>query len=399
MPHASTTVRPHWPVERALQHLRAIVPQGSVPHAAEIAACLRHLNAKELFALNLRARKALAPQSPDAVRPMTERVPPTVAWVVAAVLSFHKDGFVRERAVAQLSTYEPRDVLGFLLLRLNDWVGPIRERARAAISDMLKPRHARAFVDMLQMLELARSWGRGDHTAILEQIGQLVQAPNTRRARWEALAHPDARQRRLAFALCLRADNDLAGLADAAEEHGGDWQRRQVLRVASGRDDAVAQRIAVASLLETTATLRALAQGAVRRQQPDFDLRAYYTRALAGPSMRGALYGLAETGTAADGPAAVEALEHPHTSVRRAALYAIAWLDSEGLSQHTVRALTDSRARVRADACRWLCRYPHLVAKHRAEIERVAGEARDGSSRGGAAEVLAVADAFVERWM
>jgi hypothetical protein len=58
-------------------------------------------------------------------------------WAVAATLSCHRSGYVREAAVRRLFTAPVDRSLPFLLLRTNDWVSPVRRAATEAVEALL----------------------------------------------------------------------------------------------------------------------------------------------------------------------------------------------------------------------------------------------------------------------
>src|SRR3990170_3384306 len=56
---------------------------------------------------------------------------------VLALLSFHPSGYVREEVVDRLARSSEGWELPYLLLRLNDWVAEVRQRARIAVLDRI----------------------------------------------------------------------------------------------------------------------------------------------------------------------------------------------------------------------------------------------------------------------
>jgi len=73
--------------------------------------------------------------TPEGIRAETEwfnRHP-----ALLAVLASHPSGHVRELAVEQLATVSTPLATGLLLVRLNDWVAPVRRRAEDALSALL----------------------------------------------------------------------------------------------------------------------------------------------------------------------------------------------------------------------------------------------------------------------
>jgi hypothetical protein len=106
---------------------------------------------------------------------------------------------------------------------------------------------------------------------------------------------------------------------------------------------------------------------------------------------------MGESGTRADRPRVEPFLVHDKTHVRRAALYALAWLDVDGSAEHFVAALGSERHRVSRDAANWLMRSAHLIASHESAVAALL-ESDDASVRRHAEEVLAAGREFASRW-
>lgn len=91
-------------------------------------------------------------------------------------------------------------------------------------------------------------------------------------------------------------------------------------------------------------------------------------------------------------------VEHPHTQIRRAALYALAHLDMAANVETFVQRLGDPRMGVARDASNWLSRFPHLIEPHRPTLMSLR-DASDGGRAEFVATVLQAADAYTERWL
>jgi hypothetical protein len=85
---------------------------------------------------------------------------------VIALASMHKSGFVRERAVRLLAGRRDGGELPLLLVRVNDWVAPVREAAGAAVRARLQPAYAVHFVRCLTLVEDLGGERRASHQAL-----------------------------------------------------------------------------------------------------------------------------------------------------------------------------------------------------------------------------------------
>lgn len=90
--------------------------------------------------------------------------------------SVHANGYVRQTAAERLNNYRGALPMAFLLLRMNDWVRPVRATARLAILGRLyearqgdKERYDE-LLENLALLQNIERWGRDDHGPIREAI-------------------------------------------------------------------------------------------------------------------------------------------------------------------------------------------------------------------------------------
>lgn len=321
-------------------------------------------------------------------------------WTVAAALASHFDGYVRELATRWLDAERSGAEIPSLLLRMNDWVAPIRALARDAMEARLRPSTAGALVLALPLLRRLERWGRADHSGFVRRALQLLRRPGLEAAREEGLASPGAAVRREAFRLALEAAPTCAQELIRRAARDPDravrrWALGRVLRERSLRDPGLLE----AFLLDDELVHRQEAQRLLRQLEPPVDLAAYYRAALArGDRSRPALFGLGECGGRGDVELALPFLEHPHTTLRRAAIYALGWLDAEGQAARLVEALSDERRRVSNDAANTLVRSAHVIPGQQAGLELLAAQGGTDFCRDNARAVLEAGAAYRERW-
>jgi len=153
---------------------------------------------------------------------------------LAALLSLHRNGFVREVATRALALDDGPLATRALLLRLDDVVEGIRRLAAEAIARRMVPGKERVFVSMAFLLNaLARRRRAGTGPALPGLVAYLT-APVARDALFEAIASPEP----------LVRLSSLRWLLPAA---GGDL-RRDLLGRALGDPDPEIARWAVVEL-------------------------------------------------------------------------------------------------------------------------------------------------------
>lgn len=361
---------------------------------------LMSLDVDGLVYFDRRGRHRLPYIAPERVPELIGAFHTSRRWAVAAVLSVHGSGYVRERAVQQLALTSGPEAIPFLLLRMNDWVASVRDIATSALAERVTVEHAAAFMHHTLLVRRARRWNRADHGRVLRSIAGLLASPAAETARWEALHHAEPSVRRAAFVRSLAADpgriDELIALADQNPDRA--IRRRVVEHLRRLETSSLAARTRP-FLLDVDGVIRSIAQNLSRRAEPTFELASYYRRQLeAGSDLRAALYGLGETGALVDAERAIAFLHHEHTVVRRAALYAITGLDAEGQAAHLVAALANERLRVARDAAKWLGRYAHVIDAHRPGIEAIARVGPRPEHRHLAALVLEAGEAYRQEW-
>lgn len=282
------------------------------------------------------------------------------AGPVSMVLaSMHRDGRIRERAVAEmlataetLATPDP-GWLPFLVLRTADWVAPVRERARFGLAMFLADRPEPALPLVLPTALIVRAWHRGEfaYTQTLAALllagpalhDQLLAGSGVEQRRFlleTGLAHgwwtaewvldraeaDDVRVRaRAAEIVCRQAVWN--SRADALRR----WTRHRSTEVRGpaliglarlGRHTDVTPH-----LDDRAALIRAIARASAR--PAGVDAADHYRQAVRGPDPRpGAIAGLAEAGTTADAGILLPLLTHPRGRIRAHAVRALHALEA-----------------------------------------------------------------------
>jgi len=171
-----------------------------------------------------------------------------------------------------------------------------------------------------------------------------------------------------AYHLYLDADTSVAELVGRAAQDDSFAIRRWALQSLRQlprlhANAGLVERFLLDDNLLQRQTAQLIARGS---ESPVDDVATFYRARLAqgthGAELRATLFGLGETGTASDAKAIVTFISHQRTIIRRAALYALSWLDVEGNLDSFLHALSDARSRVSNDAANNLMRHVHLVS-------------------------------------
>lgn len=278
---------------------------------------------------------------------------------VAALLTFDRNGYLRQAGVARLAGSTAPFVLPFLLLRLNDPVEAVRERATVAVGARVGGCAPSVLVRLVPLVKGLRTrvraaplvesvvgrllaegrpdlWAgaRGDDPAVRAECLRLLATVEPAEALEEAMKTRDPVLRVWATTVATASTQDpdvQRRLLPVIERDSNPRLRWQALRARTRRPDS-APHLRRARL-DPDARVRYLARVSLKAlgEAGSADV---YRAALADPAANrdtliGALAGLADMGGSADAARVVPFLQHPTARVRREALRALTVLDPE----------------------------------------------------------------------
>lgn len=317
---------------------------------------------------------------------------------MCGLASFHSNGRVREAAIRVLAVSGDGSELPFLLLRLNDWVAPVRTAARHAVTQRLKPGYVPHFLRSLPLVIRLESCGRADHSGILNEIRTLIECHECRPFLLEAFASGSVAMRRACMRLLSdgegseRSEILKLGLLDS-DQVIRLWAARQVLADASPselesivdgllRDRSMPVRrealqalatklpdVALPALkralLDTSKSMRETARYYLK-QSVGFDVAAFYREMI----RRGeeallaiAIRGTGETGGRDDAEIVKPYLSSPKPSLRKAAVFSVAQLCPEAFEGELMELLGDTSPGVSKETCKALLANMRLVGR------------------------------------
>jgi len=302
--------------------------------------------------------------------------------------SFHNDGYVREAAVNGLSALDDGQELPFLLIRLNDWVTPVREAAAQAVSARLRPEYAAHFLRNLRLVLRLQACGRTNR-ALVDSVCELLRKPECREVLQSGMKSGDRSLRWASFQLAAGAEQSVRSIIVKAALTDTDsvaraWAVRRFLpevaatelpsvaipmlsdRFMPVRRDALWALATKCPALATEALKRGLLDRHVGIREvarhflsadAGFDVHHFYLEAMeAGDAstLGAVIRGLGETGKAEDAARVVPFLEAPKPQVRRAAVYAVGKLNAEPFGAKLIRLLADETPGVSREALKAL---------------------------------------------
>jgi HEAT repeat protein len=302
--------------------------------------------------------------------------------------SFHNDGYVREAAVNSLSALQDGQELPFLLIRLNDWVSPVRDAAARAVSARLLPEYAAHFLRNLRLVLRLQACGRTNR-ALVDLVCVLLRKPECREALQSGIKSGDRSLRRASFQLAAGAEQSVRAVIVKAALTDTDsvaraWAVRRFLPEVAANE---LPSVAIPMLTDRFMPVRRDALWALATKCPDlaveplkhamldrhvgmrevarhflsadsmFDVRRFYLEALeVGESapLGASIRGLGETGKAEDAALVLPFLGAPKPSIRRAAVYAVGKLNAEPFGEQLIKLLADEMPGVSREALKAL---------------------------------------------
>lgn len=329
------------------------------------------------------------------------------AVYLLGVASLNGSGYVREAALSALGQIGAPQSLPFVLLRLADWVGPVRQRAHEALKLVLPVVTVREVVRHYHLVDRLVRAERVDLSHIWAEIADWLRAPE-RRAELTACSDDAELKERL---FCWRVrEPELRECPELADELVADrlvdirlwalrhidWARQPGERLTRLLQDKASrvrfralrafpeaawhkvQGAVFESLFDPAPGPRALARFLLSKHG-DKNLGEHYReRVGAGsPVEAGAIAGLGETGNKSDFELVEPFVGDPKPKVRAAALSALSKLRPEESGDHVVAGLSDASSNVRKACVRILTRKRDLSIR-----DKVRGVLRRGTPDG-----------------
>lgn len=364
------------------------------------------------------AWKQLQPTLPDEL--------PTGAHgpALLALLTMHANGFVREAAVRRLSTDTPDFAFPYVLLRANDWVGPIRELSKRFVREFLQPGHEPIVSHALPLILKMNEYQRGEHSEMLHSLRNYLETESGAAALGALLSDGDFESKRAVVRFFMRSPEHLRHrfVEHAIQDRDPVvrlWAARQLETIEAGdprlasslrarmlgdsvsgirleaiyslvrADPPKAAPELTQKLLDRSAAVRYAARYYLRQSSEAVDFRDFYQRNLVGKSKHLAtvIAGIAETGTRDDVRVLQPLLAHRSAKVVRATLRARAKLDMQGTRSDRFAALVDPRSGVVQEALRLLGR--RLASTDATTLKDLARQAKTPEAAGAVASLAA----------
>lgn len=234
------------------------------------------------------------------------------------IASLNGNGYVREKAVRKLGQLQRADVLPFIIFRLADWVPKVRQVAKIALRNFIKPEFQQALIDNLSLFEWLQKVERTNLSEIYKEIIDFLVLKNRTETVKSFPTAKDKERRILAEELIKRIPSDEEIELLLKDKHFlirlltlnhfdrlTDQQKEKLLKDKSAsvrqstlykfKDKEHFKAILKAYLADKSGSIRHLSRFYLKGEEIDF--KAFYTKNLsAGIQVVGSLLGLLDIG-------------------------------------------------------------------------------------------------------
>lgn len=275
-------------------------------------------------------------------------------WVLG-LLSRHSSGYVRHKAVKLLSNLSDGRELPFLLVRQNDWVDAVAQKAKLAVKERIHDQYAVHLSTYLPVIAHLSVCSRQDHSHLIKEVFTLLVADRYAQLLSDVFATTPRHLQRFLMQQCLslkgkHQERFLAASMKSLDPVICSWGCRQACHVYSGeklyqflvdltshcfvvvRKEAMqevarhfptrGQSLWRQSILDANRSIRELARyWAMQQGMTDQDIREVYRSHLGSPiHALSALSGLSEMVREQDVSIFYDYLNHPKSRFRQVAV-------------------------------------------------------------------------------
>ncbi|WP_232697320.1 HEAT repeat domain-containing protein [Brevibacillus daliensis] len=283
--------------------------------------------------------------------------------LLLGLVSFHRNGYVREAAVKLLHESKHTDVVPFLLLRLNDHVSPIRFQAYKALKKRLTKNHAHMFFQSLLLINHVHEFSRDKYTVLQAEINSYLHSLDCRPELLTCITSSDIHNSRacvdLALSLSETQRDEVISLAIQSSDaevrkkilhnvmviNPKKWFKEIVMMV-EDRNSSIKQEAllllwqydpefckpyVMGALVDSSTSVRRLAQFLLR-EKTEQPISAFYRQKLPHANhneLSSVIAGLGETGEARDAEQLAAYLHYPVFKIQRVTIQAIERLHAD----------------------------------------------------------------------
>lgn len=313
------------------------------------------------------------------------KYPDFLSVPLLGIATLNKNGYVREKALKLLAVISEKDALPYVLLRVCDWVEPIRRIAHYLLRTMLIPSNASAFITNFYFIERMKKIKRTDLYEVWYEIQHFLMKETVVDEVKFFLNDKNVKRRLFCYSILqerLLTDQDVVNFAlkdtssevklwlIKATEELGSLQKEEIIQTLL-HDKSARVKVAVlrrfpekmcqdykeqllAMTCDLRVSLREEARYLAQKQNLIVDIPSYYRRQIQSHPSAGALLGLGETGSRGDYALIGRFLSSENIAIKCAAMTAMSYLNKEASLDFILNCLEQHEPRIRKAAKRLL---------------------------------------------
>ncbi|MFD3447634.1 HEAT repeat domain-containing protein [Microbacteriaceae bacterium 4G12] len=283
---------------------------------------------------------------------------------ILGLCTFHPNGYFREKALSLLARHSSGQELPFLIIRCNDWVSEVKEKARKYVENRIIFKYVDHFVNHLPLIFKLKRSEREDHRFIFEKVVKLLLQKESLPSLEQGTKSEITQIRFFCYKILIYSKmitkkmlinylklekqphsrlllfNEIT--SDIGREEFDEYYpilkkdkfpmiRARVLELLYALDLAHSKIELVSALFDKSGVIRSTARFLLTKNNVT-DLVPYYVcKITENPkeNLRGTILGLGEVGNKSHVSLIVPFLKHPNVGIVKATICAIAMLDAE----------------------------------------------------------------------
>ncbi|GAE86691.1 HEAT repeat domain-containing protein [Acetivibrio straminisolvens] len=309
---------------------------------------------------------------------------PEVSVHLLGVASLNYNGYIREKALKLASGLSDSRIVPYILLRLNDWVLPVRNLALHILRSKFTTENFDAFIDNFYLVDKLQNALRVDLKSIREEIADYLKEDTMLNNLMLRLKNPNVKLRRFCYWLLEDkiADDDIinSALKDKSFEIHM-WLVDAIKNLDEDRRDDVIEKLLqdksakvktavlrnyeeivclkfkerlVSLVADDNASVRDEARFICKKHSIIKDFPEFYRQQILINPVPGALIGLGETGNKSDYDIVCKFFNHEEPKFKVAAMTAMWYLSKDDTVKHVMDFLESDIPKIKKTAKKFL---------------------------------------------
>lgn len=330
------------------------------------------------------------------------KFPEDIPIHLLGIASLNSNGYIREKSLRNFSKVSSSSAIPYILLRLNDWVLPVRIIAEYTLKSLLTVDNVDAFIDNSYLIDRLQNVLRVDPINTMKFIEDYLSDDSIKSKIKNSLRHPQVKARLFSYMLLkdsISKDGDIINSALKDKS----FEIRMWLVEAIKKLDSNQKAVTVGKLLKdksakvVTAVLRCfediicleykdvlvkLVTGnhASVRDEARFiakkhslirDFPEYYRKLLAENPIPGTLAGLGETGCKSDFPFVSSFYTSENAEIKLAAITAMWYISKDEAIKYVLKEVDSDIPKIKKTARKIILgsRMPHVIYEMKTHLK------------------------------